>query len=212
MATLRPFRDYDEKDVINLFAWSGAVPTNRGTVVKIQRGYLATDTSPTMIGAVGASYNNTVSQLWGAYAKVAAAGAGEAALGILLKDVRETDENGEALKFNPVKLGEMDAVLSGQAVPVVTRGIFLYSGAGGASSLMSGCAAHDKIYVGAAGELTITATIGSLTGRLYYMTGVGGNYLQAAGGITSPVVGECLGGVDTNNCVLVKLNFNDYRY
>jgi hypothetical protein len=179
MANLRPFRDYDEKDVINLFAWSGAVPTNRGTVAKIQRGYLATDTNPVMLGAIAASYNNTVSQRWGAYAKIAAAGSGEAALGILLKDVRETDENGELLKFNPIKAAEMDVVLSGQAAPVVTKGTFLYSG-----TLLTGTIAPmTRLYVGAAGELS-TAAVGN-------------------------VFGMALGGVDTNGCILVKLDFSN---
>ena len=211
MATLRPFRDYDEKDVINLFAWSGAVPVNRGTVVKIQRGFLATDTNPVMQGAIAASYNNTVSTRWGAYAKVAAAGVGEASLGILLKDVRETDENGELLKFNPIKAAEMDVVLSGQAVPVCTRGMFLYSGAGN-SALLSGCDAHSKLYVGAGGELSITPTSGSLTSSFRYTTGTNGVVAALASGITSAVVGECLGGLDTSYCTLVRLNFSDYRY
>ena len=35
-----------------------------------------------------------------------------------------TDENGEKLLYNPVKRAELQAVLSGQAVPVATRGIF----------------------------------------------------------------------------------------
>ena len=36
MPTLLPFRDYDEHDVINLFAWDGAVPATKGTIVKIK--------------------------------------------------------------------------------------------------------------------------------------------------------------------------------
>ena len=35
MPTLRPFRDYDEHDVVNLFKYSGTIPVNKGTVVKI---------------------------------------------------------------------------------------------------------------------------------------------------------------------------------
>ena len=35
MPTLRPLRDYDEHDVINLFSWSGAVPAYKGTLVKM---------------------------------------------------------------------------------------------------------------------------------------------------------------------------------
>ena len=50
-------------------------------------------------------------------------------LGMLLYDVREDDENGEKLIFNPRKAAENDYVISGQAVPILTRGIVLYSGA-----------------------------------------------------------------------------------
>jgi len=210
MANLRPFRDYDEKDVINLFTYSGTLPVTRGTVVRINRGYVATDTNPVMLGAIAASYNNTVSQRWGAYANVVASAAGETSLGILLKDVRETDENGELLKFNPIKAAEMDVCISGQAVPVVTRGIFLYSGANRAA-LMSGCSGHTKVYVGAGGELTITPTSGTVR-----TIGGSGNGAQTLiynlSGITSNVVGECLGGLDTNQSVLVKLDFNNYRF
>jgi hypothetical protein len=177
MPTLRPFRNYDEKDVINVFAFSGTLPATRGTLVKIQRGYVASDEPLQMLGAVGASYNNTVSQRYGAYAQVAATGAGDAALGILLLDVRETDENGELLKFKPRKLAEMDAVLSGQAVPIGFKGTFHYSGALLASQTP---AAHTKLYAGVSGELST--------------------------GISGSVVGFCLGGKDTNSCVMVQLD------
>ena len=40
MPTLRPFRDYDEHDVINLFSWSGAVPAYKGTMVKIASNFV----------------------------------------------------------------------------------------------------------------------------------------------------------------------------
>lgn len=177
MPTLRPFRDYDEKDVINLYSFSGTIPANKGTLVKIVQGFVSSDEPVEMLSAVGASYNNVQSQRYGAYAKVAAAGAGENVLGLLLKDIRETDENGEQLKFNPIKAAEMDVVLSGQAVPIVTCGTFLYSGAVLAAQTP---AAHTKLYPGVSGELT---------------TGVSG---------TS--VGFCLGGKDTNSCVLIRLD------
>jgi hypothetical protein len=45
-----------------------------------------------------------------------------------LLDIRELDENGEKLAFNPRKVAEMGVVISGQSVPVLTRGTVLYSG------------------------------------------------------------------------------------
>ena len=59
MPTLRPLRDYDEHDVINLFSWSGAVPAYKGTMVKIASpsGFVASDDEPVeMFGAVGNAY------------------------------------------------------------------------------------------------------------------------------------------------------------
>lgn len=130
---LKPFRDYSEHDVINLFAFGDeAVALNASTVVyagsavKVKTGWSNTN-ELSMLGNVGAGFNNTVSQRYGVAADVeyTDGGADEAALGITLYDVREYDENGEALKFNPRKQAELQASLSGQAVPIATRGIFL---------------------------------------------------------------------------------------
>ena len=177
MPNLQPFRNYDEKDVINLFAFSGSLPATKGTLVKVvkEAGWKATD-EMSMLGDVGASFGNTVSQRYGVAAKVAASTTGETPLGILLMDVRETDENGELLKFNPRKAAEMQAVLSGQAVPIVTRGTFLYNGVGGTPS------AGGTAYAGAAG--TITAS--------------------SAG--SAVAIGTFLGAKDANDNVLVKIN------
>jgi hypothetical protein len=129
MATLRPFRDYNEHDVINLFRFSGTIPANKGTLVKvIGNGWLTTDELE-RLGSVGATYNNVQSERYGVAAAVGVAGAGETPVGMLLYDVKETDENGEKLIFHPRKQAEMEVALSGQAVPVVTKGTFLYSGA-----------------------------------------------------------------------------------
>jgi len=72
----------------------------------------------------------------------------------------------------------MEAVLTGQAVPVVTRGIFLYSGATLAGETP---VAGSKLYCGAAGEIT---------------TGSAGNVQ----------VGTALGGKNTASHVLLKLS------
>jgi len=177
MPNLQPFRNYDEKDVINLFAFSGSLPATKGTLVKVHKeaGWKATD-EMSMLGDVGASFGNTVSQRYGVAAKVAASTIGETPLGILLMDVRETDENGELLKFNPRKAAEMQTVLSGQAVPIVTRGTFLYSGVVGTP------AAGGVAYAGAAGVITASSS-----------------------GSAVPI-GMFLGAKDANDNVLVKIN------
>jgi hypothetical protein len=53
-----------------------------------------------------------------------AATAGEPVLGITLNQTLAADENGERLLYNPVKRAELQAVLTGQAVPVATKGVF----------------------------------------------------------------------------------------
>jgi hypothetical protein len=53
-----------------------------------------------------------------------AATVGVPVLGMTLNQTLATDENGERLLYNPVKRAELQAVLTGQAVPVVSRGIF----------------------------------------------------------------------------------------
>lgn len=130
MPTLRPFRDYDEKDVINFFAFSGNIPTNKGTIVKIAGEGFRPDVEPLeMLGNMGDfSVNNWVGQRYGVMPKIVVANPTDTPLGMMLFDVRELDENGLPLKYNPRKAAEMEAAISGQAVPVVTRGIFLYSG------------------------------------------------------------------------------------
>ena len=98
-------------------------------------------------------------------------------LGMLLHDVKETDEN-ERNFFNPRKAAEMEIALSGQAVPVLTRGIVLYSGT---QLTTDDPAAGAVLYSDANGELT---------------TSNGGG----------DAVGVALGAKDDNNHVLVRIN------
>jgi len=176
---LRPLTQYDEREVINFFAYSGdSTLVRKGTAVKIQgAGFQADSTNPVeMLGGPGASYTNTVSQRYGVVPKVAAAVSGDKVIGFTLMDIRELDENGEKLVFNPRKAAEMNVVISGQAVPVLTRGIVLYSGLAAGS-------AGDNVYLhsGTAGDLTTT------------------NH----GGNTK--VGKLLGDRDANGVALLKI-------
>lgn len=160
MPNLRPFRDYDEHDVVNLFSYSGSLPVNKGTIVKIVgNGWKNTDELE-MLGSPGASYGNTVSERYGVAAKIGKAGSGDASLGILLVDVKETDENGEKLIFNPRKAAEMGVAISGQAVPVATRGVFLYSGVAG-SPAAGGTAYWNGSEISSVGGTTIGKFLGA---------------------------------------------------
>lgn len=154
MATLRPFRDYDEKDVINLFSLqTGAtLPVLKGTMVKLHTTGWQSDQELSLLGDVGTSVTNVTSQRYGVAANVDLCGATDMPLGMLLHDVRSTDENGELLKFNPRKAAEMEAVIEGQAVPIVTKGIFLMKDIAGSTPTVGA-----KIYAAASGEITTTA-------------------------------------------------------
>ena len=186
---LRPFRDYDEHDVINLFALDEAagVDVTKGHFVAFgsaNEGWRNAHGDDqglqnVMLGDVGQGYDNTVSQRYGVSSRVKLADANDTdVLGMLLYDVKETDENGEQLKFNPRKAAENDWAISGQAVPIVTRGIFLYSGSVLAAANGKG---GQVLYIDANGELT-----------------------DSNGG--GDIVGMSLGGVDDNNHQLVRIN------
>lgn len=126
--TIRPFRSVSEYETINLFKHISGVAT-KGMLVRISSGFLNDRSQLEMVSNPGAAYGNTVSTRWTVrpYVTTCHSGATDT-IGMLLYDVAETDENGEKLIFNPQKQAEMQCVLSGQAVPILTRGIVLYSG------------------------------------------------------------------------------------
>jgi len=164
MPTLRPFRDYNEKDVLNLYTFSGTafvdpvyqVTAYKGTFVQITGDGFRPDNEPIeMVGAYGNfTVNNFVAQRYGAAAKVATLqnpNGGVAPLGMTLFDMRELDENLIPLKYNPRKAAEMEAVISGQVVPIVRRGTFLYSGIRTSGGIA--CVAGGSAYAGYNGEI-----------------------------------------------------------
>jgi len=132
---LLPFRQYDENDVINLFAnaTSDDKPSTNGNgsagvFVSISNGDLKLDPVTYVDHTpLGGTFDHTKNQYPEVTLKVTAAGvaakAGEV-IGVTLKQTLEKDENEEKLLYNPVKKDELQAVLSGQAVPIATRGIF----------------------------------------------------------------------------------------
>ena len=188
---LRPFRDYDEHDVLNLFSYDttnlspGSISVTKGTLVKIATGWKNYDSGVELgggiefIGGAGTLQpGNVVSQRYGVTAKVVYANTGETPIGMMLYDVKDADENGELLKYKPRKAAEMQAVIPGQAVPIVTRGIFLVQGVLGTPT------AGGTAYAGGTGQIT------SSTGYL---------------NITNVAIGKFLGAADVNNETLVKL-------
>ena len=187
---LKPFRDYSEHDVINLFAFGDpnqALGTTdvvyAGSCVKVLTGWSNTN-ELSQIGNVGAGYANTVSTRWGVTADVqyTDGGADEAALGITLYDVREYDENGEKLAFNPRKQEELQCSLTGQAVPIATRGVFLMATGAWASS--PGATFNQDVFATGNGQVT-TLGAKAINNR----------------------IGRTLGHPDSDGSILVKFDF-----
>ena len=147
MPNLKPFRDYSEHDVISLYAFSGTAPVNKGTLVTPTKSWNNVDGPFNISGYYGGAniigptelFNPIVGTSTNAYSarfdglgqvqvapQVSTTGALVAApIGITLKDIREFDENGEKLIYNPRKKAEMDAVLPNEIVPILTRGTVL---------------------------------------------------------------------------------------
>ena len=74
MPTIKGFAQYSEHEVINLYAFSGTTPTNKGTFVRILGSGWRSDVDPSsMIGAAGKAYGNTVAQRYAVNAKVGVA-------------------------------------------------------------------------------------------------------------------------------------------
>jgi hypothetical protein len=201
--TLKPFRQYDEHDVINMFTYdvdatvTAGVQANAGLVVGLTSGGWKAgeeihDLSVTQPNAAvnNNSYGNTLSLRYNLLAEVVAfTGTTDDSLttaqplGMLLHDVRTLDENGEDLRYNPRKADEMQVVVPGQAVPIVTRGMFLFHDTADSGDL-SNATAGERLTVTAAGLVSV------------------------AGDLADPVIGKALGDWDAaTNTVLVMLNF-----
>lgn len=169
---LLPFRQYNEQDVVNVFALqnadvlestTGDGKGSNGVFVKVTDGNFDQDVitygSNSYLGKtdypfVGGDMYPTNPL------EVAAAASGEIPLGLTLNQTAKTDENGEKLLYNATKKEELQAVLPGQTVPVATKGIFTL----GANAIEGGAASVFTIGDGfeVAGDGTVgPATVGS---------------------------------------------------
>jgi len=161
MANLKPFRDYDEHDVINLFAVNSE-SANKGTVVTADSNGVNLKDATSLDDI--SSYDNTVSAKFNVPWTVSPAASGAAKgqiVGLLLKDVRKFDENGEQLIYNPRKAAEMDVIVSGQACPILTKGIVLVNGIVGTPGFGSGAAVSDA----GGGDLKVVAYSSATVGK-----------------------------------------------
>ena len=161
MANLKPFRDYDEHDVINLFAVNSA-SANKGTVVTADGNGVNFKDATSLDNL--SPFGNTLSAQFNVPWTVSPAASGSAKgsiVGLLLKDVRKFDENGEQLIFNPRKAAEMDVIISGQAAPILTKGLVLVSGIVGTPNFGSGAAVSDA----GGGDLKVIAYASATVGK-----------------------------------------------
>jgi hypothetical protein len=186
MALLRPFRQISENDVVNLFAFDG-VDADRGAIVKLDASDAKAWKTDNVMGteSINNNYNNTVSDRYAVSARVGLCGSGEVPFGMLMYDVKEFDENGEKLIWHPRKAHEMQVSLSGQAVPVLTRGIVLINGVDVASHNTVAVLPGVKVYAGADGSIV--------------------THTAAPADLKSGYLGYCIGGSGLNGDVLIKL-------
>lgn len=133
---LLPFRQYDDNDVVNMYALADAAVNDNvtgvgsgdaGVFVKVTAGNFDLDpvsyASDSYLGKtdyphIGANSYPKVNL------KVEPAASGDSALGLTLRQTAKYDENGEKLLYYRQKAEELMCVLPGQAVPVATRGVF----------------------------------------------------------------------------------------
>jgi len=179
-----PYRDYSEHDVVNLFAlevgsadslydWveASSGKWDAGVVVSVSAGALPGEVSELRASTpdnlrdyLGASFDGVHIGFNGYPANgmtVAPASAGSRGLGITLRETLAFDENGEKLLYYKQKLDEAQAVLPGQTVPVLTRGLVLL----GAGAIDGSVSVGDDLEVAAGGKLasqTSGATVGSV--------------------------------------------------
>lgn len=138
---LLPFRQYDDQDVVNMYALvdagvnesvTGVGTGDAGVFVKVSAGNFDLDpvsySSDSYLGKTDFPFVG-VNQYPKVNLKVTPAASGDLTncLGLTLRQTAKFDENGEKLLYYRQKAEELMCVLPGQAVPVATRGIFSLS-------------------------------------------------------------------------------------
>lgn len=141
---LKPFRQYDENDVINLFSLAEA-SGDAGCLAELQAwnpsdsdGYDNNNELSPFIGQAIPRYVNK------AKVKLATSGNTNSVLGALLWNVRELDSLGRPLIYNAQRYQELQVVTSGQSVPILTRGLLTVSGFTGTPGPGSGIQVDDN--------------------------------------------------------------------
>jgi hypothetical protein len=147
---IKPFRDYDEHEVYNGFFSANVASLNKGTFVSIVPGasgnlnvIQGANRPPTPLLGAGPAYGQGPARVtsyrsevkW----KVQAAPSGTVPLGVALYDVRETNAFGESYLSRPqYERIEQEVVVSGEALPILARGLIALKGFSGTATPGSG--------------------------------------------------------------------------
>lgn len=157
---LLPDRNINPHDVINRYALD-AKSGEAGTFVKVLNGDFSND--PVRYVNRTDLFKNSLGNAISQYPEVpykvtATSGTGDAGLciGMILNDVREVDENGENLHYYPQKRAELQCVVSGEAVPIATRGMVTLN-----TRALAGAV------VPSVGHMAVLSTLGKVTGVAY---------------------------------------------
>lgn len=134
MSTIRnrfyPYHSYDEHEIVHLF--SKDVTGLAGELVKITTGSANPQNADgwavgTYVGGGAQIYNQqAISQRYETKMKVTVTVSGDTiynAIGFTELSTLEFDENGQPLRYNERRAKEIGAVISGESVPVITKGI-----------------------------------------------------------------------------------------
>lgn len=145
---LKPFRDYSEHDVRNLFAFSGnnaaastigGVIAAPGDAVSLLVGVNSQALPFDIVSNLGSAISNRVySPLYETTAKVTWTASGAKPYGVLLYGVQNLDAYGIPLRFDPIRKAELQVVCSGETVPILRRGLVCVSGYSGVAGAGSG--------------------------------------------------------------------------
>jgi hypothetical protein len=183
---LLPFRQYNEQDVVNVFALqnadvlestTGDGKGSNGVFVKVTDGNFDQD----VITYGSNSYLGKTD-----YPFVGGDMYPTNPLGLTLNQTAKTDENGEKLLYNATKKEELQAVLPGQSVPVATKGIFTLS----ANAIEGGAASVFTIGDGfeVAGDGTVGPATAGSADSIGMVLGTGSRSSQ--GGLTDQFAGD----------------------
>lgn len=189
---LLPFRQYDENDVVNLYALRcdnlqlitqkpGADGNNAdGVLVQVEDGNLneGAINASTENGAFQNGYSSPIGR--NPYPenplKITVAKSGQATLGVTLAQTLSIDENNEQLLFNPVKKDELNAVLSGQTVPVLTKGLITVHENGTVATVSNELTVGSKVAANQGKFVEAAAADKNFIGRVLGTGSRGGNH------------------------------------